>query len=74
MGGEWLRADWPAPPGIIAGTTIKGSEFTLPAKPQPLNQVHGTRAVRLGSPDFDQGAPDADAVIADRLPSCSGVD
>jgi YfiH family protein len=66
VGDDWLRADWPAPPGIIAGTTLKGSEFTLPAKPQFLNQVHGTRAVRIGSPDFDQGAPDADAVIADR--------
>jgi len=63
---EWLAADWPAPPGIIAGTTLKGSEFALPGKPQFLNQVHGTRVVRIGSPDFDQGAPDADAVIADR--------
>jgi YfiH family protein len=63
---EWFRADWPAPPGIIAGTTLKGSEFALPAKPRFLNQVHGTRAVRMGSPDFDDGAPDADAVIADR--------
>jgi len=63
---EWLRADWPAPPGILAGTTLKGSEFALPAKPQFLNQVHGPRAVHIGSPDFDRGAPDADAVIADR--------
>ncbi len=66
MSDEWLRADWPAPSGIIAGTTLKGSEFALPAKPQFLNQVHGARAVRISSPDFDQGAPDADAVIADR--------
>ena len=66
MNDEWLRADWPAPPGIIAGTTLKGSDFTLPAEPQFLNQVHGTRAVRIGSTDFDQGAPDADAVIANR--------
>ena len=66
MSDEWLGADWPAPPGIIAGTTLKSSEFALPAEPQFLNQVHGARAVRIGSPDFDQGAPDADAVIADR--------
>ena len=66
MSDEWLRADWPAPPGIIAGTTLKGSEFTLPTEPQFLNQVHGARAVHIGSRDFDQGAPDADAVIADR--------
>ena len=66
MSDDWLRADWPAPPGIIAGTTLKGSEFALPAKPQFLKQVHGTRAVRIGSTDFDRGAPEADAVIADR--------
>ena len=66
MSDKWLRADWPAPPGIIAGTTLKGSEFALPVKPQFLNQVHGACAVRIGSRDFDQGAPDADAVIADR--------
>jgi len=63
---DWLCADWPAPAGIIAGTTLKGSEFALPAKPRFVKQVHGARAVRIGSPDFDQGAPDADAVIADR--------
>jgi YfiH family protein len=63
---EWLCADWPAPPNIIAGTTLRGSGFELPTKPQFLNQVHGVRAVRMGSVDFDQGAPDADAVIANR--------
>ena len=66
MSDEWLCADWPAPSNIIAGTTLKGSEFALPAKPQFLNQVHGTRVVHIGSRDFDQGAPDADAVIANR--------
>ena len=66
MSDDWLRADWPVPPGIIAGTTLKGSEFALPAKPQFLKQVHGTRAVRIGSTDFDKGGPEADAVIADR--------
>ncbi len=66
MSDKWLCADWPAPPGIIAGTTLKGSEFALPAEPRLLNQVHGARAVRIGSPEFDQAAPEADAVIADR--------
>lgn len=66
MSDEWLRANWPAPPGIVAGTTLKGIEFALPARPRFLNQVHGARAVRISSPDFDVGAPDADAVIADR--------
>lgn len=66
MSDDWLCADWPAPSNIIAGTTLKGSDFALPATPQLLNQVHGTRAVRIGSADFDEGAPEADAVIADR--------
>ncbi|NIA27974.1 MAG: multi-copper polyphenol oxidoreductase, partial [Desulfobulbaceae bacterium] len=66
MSDDWLRADWPAPSNIIAGTTLKGCDFVLPARPQLLNQVHGTRAVRIGSADFDGGPPEADAVIADR--------
>jgi YfiH family protein len=63
---KWLCADWPAPSNIIAGTTIRGSDFALPAEPRFLNQVHGTNVVHIASADFDQGAPDADAVIADR--------
>lgn len=66
MSDEWLCADWPAPSNIIAGTTLRGSNFKLPAKPQPLKQVHGIHVVRLASADFDQGAPEADAVIADQ--------
>lgn len=59
-----LTADWPAPAGILAGTTRRnGGEADLPASPQWLQQVHGTRAVLLGSDDFDAGEPQADAVI-----------
>jgi len=61
----WIRADWPAPDGVIVGTTLRDSDFELPAEPQWLNQVHGTRAVRWGSADFDAGPPDADAIISD---------
>ena len=64
MSADWIRADWPAPSNIIAGTTLRDSKFELPAKPQWLNQVHGSRVVRAGSSDFDDGKPDADAVIA----------
>ena len=66
MSDDWISADWPAPNGIVAGTTLRDSEFVLPAEPQWLNQEHGTRVVRWGSVDFDAGPPDADAVIADR--------
>lgn len=62
-----LRADWPAASNIVAGTTLRsGSQADLPATPQWLEQVHGTRAVVLGSADFDAGIPQADAVIGQR--------
>lgn len=64
MNAAVLQADWPAPPNIVAGTTLRnGSAANLPAAPHWLKQVHGTRAVLLGSSDFDAGEPDADAVI-----------
>jgi YfiH family protein len=62
----WIPADWPAPEGIVAGTTLRDSEFALPAEPSLLQQVHGTRAVKLGTGDFAAGPPEADAVIGDR--------
>ena len=62
---DYIRAAWPAPPGIVAGTTLRDSLFTLPAEPQLLQQVHGNRVVRLGTEDFAAGPPEADAVVAD---------
>ena len=67
MSTDWLKADWPAPSGIVAGTTLRDSQFELPAEPQRLKQVHGNRAVRLGSTDFDEAPPDADAVLGDKV-------
>jgi hypothetical protein len=62
-----LSADWPAPANIVAGTTTRsGGEADLPAEPSWLKQVHGTRAVVLGSNDFAAGDPEADAVIGHR--------
>jgi hypothetical protein len=59
-----LFADWPAPANIVAGTTTRrGGEAELPAAPQWLKQVHGTRTVVLGTADFANGVPQADAVI-----------
>ena len=63
MSPDCLPADWPAPDGIVAGTTLRDGHFDLPAEPQRLNQVHGSRAVRARSADFDNGPPDADAVV-----------
>lgn len=66
MSDGWIKAEWPAPGGIVAGTTLRDSSFELPVEPQWLNQVHGARVVRWGSPEFDGGPPDADAIISDR--------
>lgn len=66
MSDDWIRAEWPAPDGIVAGTTLRHSKFELPVKPQWLNQVHGARVVRAQSRDFDNGPPDADSIVADK--------
>ena len=62
----YIAADWPAPDNIVAGTTLRDSDFEFPAQPQWLTQVHGNRVVRIGTQDFAAGLPEADAVIADR--------
>lgn len=61
---DWIAADWPAPPGIVAGTTLARAEpaaLPLPGKPCWLTQVHGDRVVVAA--DFEQ-APDADASVS----------
>jgi len=60
----YIRAEWPAPDNILAGTTVRDSDFELPGEPVMLRQVHGTRVVRIGSADFADGSPEADAVVA----------
>ncbi len=60
-----IEADWPAPGGIIAGTTLRGADFRLPAEPRWLNQVHGANVVRWE--DLAAGDPrDADAIVSAR--------
>ena len=66
MNEGWLRAEWPAPDGIVAGTTLRDSDFGLPREPHWLNQVHGARVVRWDSAAFAEGPPDADAIISDQ--------
>ena len=66
MSRDFIPADWPAPDSVIAGTTLRNGQYELPATPTLLKQVHGTRVVRIGSPDFAGGAPEADAVVANR--------
>ncbi len=73
MSKEWIQADWPAPPNVIAGTTLRDSVYELPAEPHRLNQVHGARVVRWGSAEFDAGPPEADAIVADEPGACCAV-
>ena len=73
MNADWIAADWPAPPGIVAGTTLRDSHFELPAEPQWLQQVHGNRVVRWGSAAFDNGPPEADAIVSDQPASLCAV-
>jgi YfiH family protein len=70
---DWIRADWPAPGTVIAGTTLRNSNFELPAEPHWLHQVHGADVVYARSLDFDGERPDADAVITDRAGICCAV-
>ena len=64
MATDWLRAEWPAPESIIAGTTLRTTrEHRFPGEPAWLTQVHGTRVVRVGSEDFGNGPPEADASV-----------
>lgn len=60
----WIAADWPAPAGIVAGTTLRDTDVELPAEPRWLKQVHGTAVVDWDSREFDRGPPEADAIVA----------
>lgn len=62
----WIPANWPAPSTVVAGTTLRGRQYAYPAEPYRVRQVHGTHAVTTDSGDFDDGPPEADAVIARR--------
>jgi len=73
MTDSWIPANWPVPPNIVAGTTLRDSEYKLPAEPRWLRQVHGARVVRWESTDFDNGPPDADAIVANRPNACCVV-
>lgn len=67
MSVEWVRADWPAPANIIAGTTTRAKGVNeLPSEPIFLNQVHGADVLKVGEPAFDSGPPNADALISSR--------
>lgn len=66
MTAEWIAAEWPAPPNIIAGTTLRSGRLEsagLSGEPCWLQQVHGARVVAA---DRHQTPPEADAAISAR--------
>ena len=70
---DWIKADWPAPSNIVAGTTLRTADASfLPASGTPcwLNQVHGSSVVVAS--DYDV-PPEADASISGSDPK-SGSD
>ena len=61
---DWIAADWPAPAGIIAGTTLRtraSGNLPLAGLPCWLDQVHGAEVVTAGPFDVP---PTADASIS----------
>lgn len=66
MSANWIRADWPAPGNIVAGTTLRAASFAsleLPGEPCWLKQVHGSDVVSAAH--FDD-PPAADGSVAHR--------
>lgn len=73
MRSGWIAADWPAPDGITAGTTLRDSDFELPTEPRWLNQVHGTAVARWHDVQAGRPAPEADAIVSDQRGSLCAV-
>ena len=63
MSTDWIPADWPAPDGIVGGTTLRTGSLAsleLPGEPCWLTQVHGANVVTAGRYDTP---PEADACV-----------
>ncbi len=64
MSADWIRADWPAPANVLAGTTTRSGDIAdrdLPGTPCWLEQVHGANVVLAGN---FESPPQADAAVS----------
>ncbi|MEL7187590.1 MAG: peptidoglycan editing factor PgeF [Pseudomonadota bacterium] len=64
MAVDWIRADWPAPASVVAGTTLRsrdGKALPVAGTPCWLQQVHGSRVVAASAYD---DMPEADASVS----------
>jgi len=60
---ELIVPGWPAPPNIVAGTTLRDTDLSaLPAQPIFLHQVHEAAVVSIGDVRRARDPLDADAV------------
>ena len=58
---DFIKPDWPAPPGVVAGTTTRDTE--PPTGAVYLDQVHGATVVRIEDVRASSDPLAADAVI-----------
>lgn len=66
MNADWIRANWPAPNNVVAGTTLRDVDFAslgVSGEPNWLNQVHGADVAVAGAAEK---MPAADGCIASR--------
>lgn len=63
-----IRPEWPAPGNVLAGTTLVDTPGdALPSGIALLNQVHGSRVVRIDEVRAAGGPIDADAVTGHEI-------
>ncbi len=82
---DWIKADWPAPSNIVAGTTMRSLSFDVEQiaglskaqKPCWLQQVHGNSVVIADdfpvAPEADGSVSDSDRICVIRTADCLPV-
>ncbi len=85
MSHDWIKADWPAPGNIVAGTTLRSLSFDVEdieglskaQRPCWLQQVHGSTVVVADdfprAPEADGSVTDSDRICVVRTADCLPV-